>query len=210
MFHPFFNPPALKKIDGDGFSSQQIAQESPPALEPLNDDNSLENLEKNSSPTLSIGESVPIISFDKSSSLTSFPDSPIAVESSALLSAFNSEVYSSSLHTKIEFPKLFQPSSPKFSLDSEFKVLGFIKLVDTCSSLDELEYSPFNITPPACSHQRNLDEVQELDSSSFIIRISLATPSSPKEFYSKPLQKRKQNNIKRIYSLCPQKRIFYK
>ncbi|MBW0527897.1 hypothetical protein O181_067612 [Austropuccinia psidii MF-1] len=79
----FPSPPALNKIDGNKISSQYIAQESPPVLEPINDNNSFENLENNSSPALFMEESVSMISFDNSSSLTSFPNIPIASESSA-------------------------------------------------------------------------------------------------------------------------------
>ncbi|MBW0472342.1 hypothetical protein O181_012057 [Austropuccinia psidii MF-1] len=127
----------------------------------------------------------------------------IAVEYSALSSAFNSTLDSSSPHIKIESPKLFQPSSPTFSLDSELKFLGSIKSVDTSSGLDGLDSSPLNIPPPASSYEPNLDEVKELDSSSSIIQISIATPTSPQEFHSKTVQKRKPNYINRKYSLHP-------
>ncbi|MBW0471385.1 hypothetical protein O181_011100 [Austropuccinia psidii MF-1] len=138
----FPSPPALKKINDDEFSSQYIAQESPPALEPLNDNNSSENFENNSSPAIFIEESITIISFDNSSHLTSFPNIPIAFKSSALLSAFNYTMDSSSPHIKIESPTLFQPSSPAFSLDSKFKFLWSIKLEDTSSALDEMDSPP--------------------------------------------------------------------
>ncbi|MBW0502902.1 hypothetical protein O181_042617 [Austropuccinia psidii MF-1] len=134
----------------------------------------------------------------------------MAFESSALSFAFSSELDSSSPHIKIQSPNFFQPSSPTFSLDSELKFLGSIKSEDISSSLNELESSPFNISPPACSHQPNLDEVQELDSSSSIIQVSLETPPSPQEFHFKTLQKRKPNNINTKYPLFPQKRICYK
>ncbi|MBW0470757.1 hypothetical protein O181_010472 [Austropuccinia psidii MF-1] len=103
----FPSPPALDKIDGDEFSSQYISQESPPSLEPLNDNNSLENFGNNSSPALFCEESVSMISLDNSSSLNSLPNSPIAFESSSLSSTFNSALDSSSPHFQIESPTLF-------------------------------------------------------------------------------------------------------
>ncbi|MBW0503781.1 hypothetical protein O181_043496 [Austropuccinia psidii MF-1] len=206
----FPSPPALNKINDDKFSSQYIAQESPPALEPLNDNNSLENFENNSSPALFIEESITITSFDDSSSLNSFPNIPIAFKSSALSSAFNYTLDSYSPHIKIEYPKLFQPSSPAFSLDSKFKFLWSIKLEDTSSALDEIDSPLFNIPPPASSHEQNVDEVKELDSSLSTIQISHVTPPSPQEFHSKTLQKRKPNYKNRKYPLRPQRRVCYK
>ncbi|MBW0546496.1 hypothetical protein O181_086211 [Austropuccinia psidii MF-1] len=86
MFHSILHPPASNKIDGDESCSQYIAQEFPLALEPLNDENSLETFEIQSSPTLYIEESALMISFDNSSYLTSTPNSAIAFESSAISS----------------------------------------------------------------------------------------------------------------------------
>ncbi|MBW0465233.1 hypothetical protein O181_004948 [Austropuccinia psidii MF-1] len=167
----FPSPAALNKIYADEFSHEYISRKSHPTLEPSDYYNSLEKFESNSSISVFIKDSVSLLVFDISSSLNSLPDSLVAPKYSSLKPAFHSGLDSSATHIKIECPTSFQHSSPKFSLDSEFKFLGSI----------ELEKTPMNLMnctiPPSIFHLQLLPIKQILmnSKSSFL-------PPQPSKF----------------------------